>query len=83
MTHRRGVLSQAVTEDGQHGNGWLTVQRLPEELWGPGAAKRVPLRRLALVYSPEEAAPLLQEELRKVEQLATHFPGIAFVTLKP
>lgn len=57
---------QVVTEDGQHGNGWLTVQRLPEELWGSGTAKRVPLRRLALVYTPEEAAPLLQEELLKV-----------------
>ena len=60
-----------VAEDGQHGNGWLTVQRLPEELWGPAAAKRVPLRRLALVYTLQEAAPLLQEELLKVPARAS------------
>ena len=55
-----------VAEEGQHGTGYLTVQRLPEELWGPAATKRLPLRRLAMVYTPAEAAPLLQEELLKV-----------------
>ena len=61
-----------VSEDGEHGTGWLEVQRLPQELWGGVPPRRLPLRRLEHVFSEEEAAPLLKEELLKVSRPMCH-----------
>ena len=54
-----------VSADGDHGTGWFDVQRLPEELWAGAPPKRMPLRRLAEVYSEQEAVPLMKQELLK------------------
>ena len=67
-----------MSEDGEHGTGWLEVQRLPQELWGGVPPKRLPLRRLEHVFSEEEAAPILEEELLKVSWscLVTRLPYV-------
>lgn len=62
--------AQVVSTDGDHGTGWFDVQRLPEELWADAPPKRMPLRRLAEVYSEEEAVPLLKQELSKARDPA-------------
>ena len=59
-----------VSTDGDHGTGWFDVQRLPEELWAGAPPKRMPLRRLAEVYTEQEAVPLLKQELLKARDAA-------------
>ena len=63
---------QVVSADGDHGTGWFDVQRLPEELWAGAPPKRMPLRRLAEVYSEQEAVPLMKQELLKASDPVRH-----------
>ena len=66
-----------MSADGDHSTGWFDVQRLPEELWAGAPPKRMPLRRLAEVYSEEEAVPLLKQELLKASELAAQWRSAA------
>jgi len=66
LTGGSAIGMQVVSADGDHGTGWFDVQRLPEELWAGAPPKRMPLRRLAEVYSEQEAVPLMKQELLKV-----------------